>query len=80
MRTVQIRPEEMERRIARFADLTPQAERHKDSLDLPKDVYQMIATGRYQFRTALQRVMARYHPGCTSAELEARSRELLELL
>ena len=42
MKTVQIRPEEMERRIARFADLTPQAERHKDSLDLPKDVYQMM--------------------------------------
>lgn len=42
MKTVQITPQEMEARIARFGALTPQADRHRDTRGLPKEAYEMM--------------------------------------
>lgn len=42
MKTVQVTPEEMERRIARFGDLRPQSDQHAENTDLPKEAYEMM--------------------------------------
>lgn len=42
MKTVQVSPEEMQTRIARFKDLRPQSDQHAKNTGLPKEVYEMM--------------------------------------
>jgi len=41
-----------------------------------KDVYELLRTGRNEYRSALLEVMATYYPNASEAELEQRCREL----
>lgn len=42
MKTVQVTPEEMEKRIARFRDLKPQSGSYDAEVGIPKEVYEMM--------------------------------------
>jgi uncharacterized RmlC-like cupin family protein len=42
MKTVQVTPEEMQARIAHFADLRPQSDQHAENTGLPREAYEMM--------------------------------------
>lgn len=67
-------------RMRYLEDLPPEEIRQQLGLADLRDVYRIAATGRYQFRIALQQTVASYYPELDPAAVEAKCRQLVELI